>query len=131
MRSSFKDNVEFEKRQTESTRILEKYSDRVPIIVEKDPKSDVDDIDKKKYLVPKDLTMGQFMFVIRKRIKLSSEKAIYMFINNTLPPSSAFLSTLYEEHKDDDGFLYLTYSGENYFGSEAFNGKISNDRSYI
>ena len=28
----------------------------------------LDDIDKCKYLVPKDMTMGQFLFVIRKRI---------------------------------------------------------------
>ncbi|KAF3792653.1 Autophagy-related protein 8d [Nymphaea thermarum] len=27
------------------------------------------------------------------------------------------MSTIYEEHKDDDGFLYMTYSGENTFGA--------------
>lgn len=121
MRSAFKDNVDFESRKTESARILDKYPDRIPIIVEKEAKSDVTDIDKKKYLVPKDLTMGQFIFVIRKRIRLPPEKAIYMFINNTLPPSAAFMSSLYQEHHDDDGFLYLTYSGENYFGADAAN----------
>ena len=116
MKSAFKENMDYESRKTESGRILEKYPDRIPIIVEKESKSDVVDIDKKKYLVPKDLTMGQFIFVIRKRIKLPPEKAIYMFINNTLPPTATFMSSLYEDHKDEDGFLYLTYSGENYFG---------------
>lgn len=43
------------------------------------------DIDKKKYLVPSDLTVGQFVYVIRKRIKLSPEKGIFIFINNVLP----------------------------------------------
>ena len=26
------------------------------------------------------------------------------------------MATVYEEHKDEDGFLYITYSGENTFG---------------
>jgi GABA(A) receptor-associated protein len=44
------------------------------VIVERAPKSDIAEIDKKKYLVPMDLTVGQFVYVIRKRIKLSPEK---------------------------------------------------------
>jgi hypothetical protein len=27
----------------------------------------------------------------------------------------AMMSSIYEEHKDEDGFLYFTYSGENTF----------------
>ena len=26
------------------------------------------------------------------------------------------MSAIYEENKDEDGFLYMTYSGENTFG---------------
>lgn len=26
------------------------------------------------------------------------------------------MSDIYEDHKDEDGFLYITYSGENTFG---------------
>jgi hypothetical protein len=70
----------------------------------------VPDIDKKKYLVPADLTVGQFVYVIRKRIKLSAEKAIYIFVNNVLPPTAAYMSALYDEHKDEDGFLYIKYT---------------------
>ena len=29
---------------------------------------------------------------------------------------SASMGQVYEEHKDDDGFLYIAYSGENTFG---------------
>ncbi len=57
------------------------------VIVEKAEKSDIPDIDKKKYLVPSDLTVGQFVYVIRKRIKLSPEKAIFIFVKNVLPPT--------------------------------------------
>lgn len=38
-----------------------------------------------RYLVPADLTVGQFVYVIRKRIKLPPEQAIFIFINDRLP----------------------------------------------
>ncbi|CAH2063350.1 unnamed protein product [Thlaspi arvense] len=117
-KSSFKQDHDFEKRNAEALRIREKYPDRVPVIVEKAEKSDITNIDKKKYLVPADLTVGQFVYVIRKRIQLSAEKAIFIFVDNVLPPTGAMMSTIYEEKKDDDGFLYVSYSGENTFGSK-------------
>ncbi|XP_054787541.1 autophagy-related protein 8C-like isoform X2 [Prosopis cineraria] len=116
-KSSFKLDNPLEKRLEESARIREKYPDRIPVIVERADRSDIADVDKKKYLVPGDLSVGQFVYVIRKRIKLSAEKAIFVFINNILPPTAALMSAIYEEHKDEDGFLYMTYSGENTFGS--------------
>ena len=106
----------FEKRLHESTRIRGKYPDRIPVIVEKAINSKIQDIDKSKYLVPTDLTIGQFVYVIRKRIKISQEQAIFIFINNILPPTAALLSEMYEVHKNSDGFLYVIYSGENTFG---------------
>ncbi|CAH9119344.1 unnamed protein product [Cuscuta europaea] len=115
-KSSFQLDHPLERRQAESSRIREKYPDRIPVIVEKAERSDIPDIDKKKYLVPADLTVGQFVYVVRKRIKLGAEKAIFVFVKNTLPPTAAMMSGIYEENKDEDGFLYMTYSGENTFG---------------
>lgn len=98
-------------------RILEKYPARVPVICERAEGSDVENIDKKKYLVPSNLTVGQFVYVIRKRMKLNPEKAIFVFVNDKILPSTgSLMSGLYGEHKEDDGFLYVTYSGENTFG---------------
>lgn len=108
--------VPFEKRIVEARRILAKYPDRIPVICEKADRSDIPDIDKKKYLVPADLTVGQFIYVIRKRIKLPPERAIFIFVNNVIPPTASLMSTIYEEQKDEDSFLYITYSGENTFG---------------
>ncbi|KVH95513.1 Autophagy protein Atg8 ubiquitin-like protein [Cynara cardunculus var. scolymus] len=87
-KSSFKQEHDLEKRRAEAARIREKYPDRIPVIVEKAERSDVPNIDKKKYLVPADLTVG------------------------------AIMSAIYEEKKDEDGFLYVTYSGENTFGNQ-------------
>eukprot|EP00882_Tetradesmus_deserticola_P000304 GHRQ01000337.1.p2 GENE.GHRQ01000337.1~~GHRQ01000337.1.p2 ORF type:complete len:137 (+),score=55.97 GHRQ01000337.1:206-616(+) len=122
---TFKDEHPLEKRQAEAARIRDKYPDRIPVIVEKAEKSDIPDIDKKKYLVPSDLTVGQFVYVIRKRIKLSPEKAIFIFVKNVLPPTAALMSSVYEDHKDEDGFLYITYSGENTFGSSDSSSEVA------
>eukprot|EP00699_Malawimonas_sp_californiana_P001263 EC715228.1.p2 GENE.EC715228.1~~EC715228.1.p2 ORF type:complete len:138 (+),score=29.92 EC715228.1:49-414(+) len=118
-KQSFKQEFTLEKRKAEAERIRQKYPDRIPVICEKAKKSDLPDIDKKKYLVPGDLTVGQFVYVIRKRIKLTPEKAIFIFVNNVLPPTAALMSVLYDEQKDEDGFLYITYSGENTFGEDS------------
>jgi len=116
--SAFKNANSFDKRLNESERVRAKYPDRIPIIVEKSTTntSDIPNIDKRKYLVPRDLTVGQFVYVIRKRIKLRPEQAIFVFVKNVLPPTSCMLSEIYEEYRDEDNFLYITYSSENTFG---------------
>ena len=112
----FKEEHDFEKRKEEAIKIRNKHPDRIPVIVEKAARSDIATVDKKKYLVPANLTMGQFVYVIRKRIDLSPETAIFIYVDNVLPLTSSAMSLIYEEHKDEDGFLYVTYSAENTFG---------------
>ena len=82
--------INAEKRKSEAERIRAKYPDRVPVICEKADRSDIPDIDKKKYLVPADLTVGQFHYVIRKRIQLAPEKALFLFCSNTIPPNAKY-----------------------------------------
>ena len=106
----------FEERKQESTRINEKYPDRLPVIVKKDENSKLQNIDKEKYLVPKDMSLSQFVFVIRKRIKLEPANALFILINGNLVHGSKIMSNVFEEHKQDDGFLYVTYTSENTFG---------------
>jgi len=100
----------------ESGRILEKYPNRIPIIVNKRRDSKIADIGKSKFLVQKDMAMNQFIYVIRKRLKLKPSEAIFVTINNEMCTSSEILSDIYDRHKNTDGFLYVTYSSENTFG---------------
>ncbi|KAI3910789.1 hypothetical protein MKW98_030597 [Papaver atlanticum] len=57
-------------------------------------RSEIPNIDKKKYLVPADLTVEKFIYLIRKRIKFSAEKAILIFVDNVLPPTVTIFSKL-------------------------------------
>jgi len=111
----WKNEHSFEKRYNDARRVKDKYPYRVPVICEQGD-NNIDILDKRKYLVPTDLTLGQFMYVIRKRLTLAPEKAIFLFINNKMMPTAGLMGTIYEEEKDADEFLYVTYSGENTFG---------------
>jgi len=113
---SYKEMVDFEKRQLESSRILKKHPDRIPVIVEKVRGCKLPDIDKQKFLVPQDMTLGQFMYIIRKRIRLESSEALFVMIQNNLAPTNKPMCELFENLKDDDGFLYIVYTSENTFG---------------
>ena len=112
----FKDKHPFEKRLLESSRIMEKYPNRIPVICEC-VGGEVPDIDRKKYLVPSDLSMAGFLYVIRKRIKIKPEQSIYLFVGDSVMVAGCqIMGSVYAEHKDLDGFLYTCYSGENTFG---------------
>jgi len=118
MTNNFKKKHTFEERKTESTKIIAKYEERIPIIVYKDPKcKNLQEINKNKFLAPVDLTLGQFLCVIRKRIELGDAEALFVFVNEeTLAPTSKTIGALYNDYKDEDGFLYMLYCSENVFG---------------
>ena len=109
-------NHPLDSRTKESQKILLKYPTRIPIIVEKSNNCLLNDIDKKKYLVPKDMTMSQFIFVIRKRIQLEPSQSLFIMVDHRLVRSNDHLGDIYDDRKNEDGFLYVTYSSENTFG---------------
>ena len=113
--NNFKSKHPFEKRLEESTRITEKYPDRIPVICER-ISIDIPEIDRKKFLCPDDLSLANFMYVIRKRLKLTPEKSIYLFINGKLINNTKLLAQIYENEKEKDGFLYIQYASESTFG---------------
>ncbi len=113
----FKKNNSFSKRKNNCDSILQKYPDRLPVIVEKDKSaSSLNNIDKNKFLVPYEITLGQFLHIIRQRCKLDASQSLYLFCGNILPPTSQTIGNIYQEQKDEDGFLYITYCSENTFG---------------
>lgn len=119
----FKKKYDTVHRSKESAQIRAKYPDRVPVICEVHNKADFGGetpikLDKSKYLVPSDLTAVQFLYVIRKRLKLTPEKAAFLFVGdkNSLLTSGQLMSEVYQEYADEDGFIYTWVSSENSFG---------------
>ncbi len=105
-------------RKAESARMLTKYPERICAYVQREKKETVlPEIVKNKYLIPTNITIGQLIYVIRKRIKLPSEAALFIFVNNSIMPAvSETLGEVYKKYASDDGFLYITYAQENTFG---------------
>lgn len=108
---------EYLERLKTSQVILEKYPNRVPLIIQPS-KNDRDSfpIDKSKYITPRDLSLMQLQQIIRKRVHFPAEKALFMFINNKIYPITSLVGAIYDTNKDADGFLYVTYCQESTFG---------------
>ena len=116
--ADFKSRTSLSARIAESERIRQRFPGRVPVIVEKASRAaDVAAIPKCKFLAPENMTMGQFIYVIRKNLSLPPEKALFLFVGDMLPTTATLMSELYFYHKDQyDGFLYIKYSSESTFG---------------
>ena len=118
--NSFKKNNSFDERLRESNRILLKYPDRVPIIVDNEVKNNHNNTClKQKYLVPKNITISQFMFVLRKRFRIDANQGLYMIINGIIPASNCSINHIYENYKDPDNFLYIILKTESTFGNDV------------
>jgi hypothetical protein len=113
----------FYAKKTEADRILNKYTDRLPVIVTKNKLcKDIETIDKIKYLVPLDLTVYKFSYVLRNRLNLPSHQAFIIYqvdpYTNTkrFLNGSSLMAEVYDNYKSPDGFLYIEYDSENTFG---------------
>ncbi len=98
-------------RKSESTRILKKYPNMVPIILEKSDQSNINDIEKHSYIFPRAVTFSAVIIKIRKLLNIPSSRSLYFFINNQkVPRTTDNLGDLYRIYKDKDLFLYITYT---------------------
>merc|ERR1711976_1043262 len=102
MNWQFKADHPLEQRMAESSKIRSKYPDRIPVIVQKVETSNIERIDKRKYLVPSDITAAQFMWIIRKRINLDAERAIFLFVDKMVPQSRFVQSSVEQCDSDSD-----------------------------
>lgn len=111
----FKNTFTFRQRQNESSGILKKYPDRIPVIVETRKGLGLE-LDKHKYLVPSDMTIGQFIYVIRKRMSVPATMGVYVFFGGQMVQTAGLMSSTYKNVMDEDGFMYGLVATENTFG---------------
>ena len=108
---SYQQQVDFGTRKTEVDRIKAKWPGKIPIILEKDSRSEIKTLSKSKFLCPDDYTLQQFQACIRKKIHLPQHVSLYFFVNGkTLPASESSVSQIYQDSASEDGFLYILYS---------------------
>ena len=147
MNWQYKHEHSFEQRRFESERIRRRYPDRVPVIVQPFHTSSTTSsilsnslfrsftssssattascydttiarLENEKFLVPSELSFGQFAYNIRRRLRLRAEHALFFYIGShgKQPMLSSTMDVLYNDNKDVDGFLYVCYADEKVFG---------------
>lgn len=65
------------------------------------------------------------LIFLRNRMTLMPNQAFYLLINNSgIASMSLTMAQLYKDHKDEDGFLYMTYASQEMFGHcQAYNNR--------
>lgn len=117
--ADFKERHTLEQRIAMSGAMRLKYPSRVPLVVQQSPGGRLDHISQEKYLVPGETTIAQIIYIIRRRIDLAPEQALFVFMGRQIPPASDLIKDVYKREADPDGLLYITYSGESTFGGRA------------
>eukprot|EP00397_Hematodinium_sp_SG-2012_P033836 GEMP01036212.1.p1 GENE.GEMP01036212.1~~GEMP01036212.1.p1 ORF type:complete len:130 (+),score=21.12 GEMP01036212.1:119-508(+) len=116
----FEKEIPFEKRANECKKILERYPNRIPVVCEAIPnaKTTLPPLEKKKFLVPQKMVLGQFSVVIKNQLRVeNSTVSLYFSLKDrSSPVSTTPLHNLYSRKKSEDGFLYLYFSEETAFG---------------
>lgn len=115
---SFKDQRSLGSRKQEVADIRQRFPSKIPVIVERYAKEkNLPLLDKTKFLVPQELTMSQFVSIVRNRLQISACQSFYLLVNNrSMANLSKTLSDVYAEFHDEDGFLYITYASQEMFG---------------
>uniref|UniRef100_A0A672N584 Microtubule-associated proteins 1A/1B light chain 3C-like n=1 Tax=Sinocyclocheilus grahami TaxID=75366 RepID=A0A672N584_SINGR len=94
-------------KKNETTVIVERYlrEKKLPLL------------DKTKFLVPHELTLGQFLSLLRSKIVLEASQALHLLISGkNMSCLSASMGEVYSQFRDPDGFLYITYASQDMFG---------------
>lgn len=120
----------FSKRKAIAERILDRYRDRVPILIQRADKSALTLLTHRKYIVPRDIAVGKFMHELRTSLKLQSYQSLFLLVDqhdeksfslnlwnkSIVPLTTELMGSLYNRYRSDDYFLHLTYTEENTFG---------------
>ncbi|XP_051276901.1 uncharacterized protein map1lc3cl [Dicentrarchus labrax] len=115
----FKQRKCLETRKDEVCSIRSKFPNKLPVIVERYIREQtLPLLDKSKFLVPFELTLGQFLCLLRNKIALDSTQALFLLVaEKSMSCMSSSMGEVYSRHRDTDGFLYITYASQEMFGA--------------
>ncbi len=117
MEFKYKKAKDLKERKEESEKVRNEHPGKICIICEKAPKSQLPDIEKTKYLINEEFTLNQFTQIIRKKLKIEKEEALFFLVNGKKSLSgNDSMFNIYNQYKDEDGFLYIAYAAEEVWG---------------
>uniref|UniRef100_A0A3Q1GG79 Microtubule-associated protein 1 light chain 3 gamma, like n=1 Tax=Acanthochromis polyacanthus TaxID=80966 RepID=A0A3Q1GG79_9TELE len=104
-------------RKDEVCSIRSKFPNKLPVIVERYIREKtLPLLDKTKFLVPFDRLSDCLPF--RNKIALDSTQALFLLVaEKSMSCMSSSMGEVYSQHRDTDGFLYITYASQEMFGA--------------
>ena len=118
MEFQYKINNSLDNRKSQYRKVIENHPDSVPVILERAKGCTINKTIKTKYILSKELTIAEFVKIIREKLELNPDRALFFLVNgkHSLTMTEE-LGHAYEKYKDkNDGFLYMTYSEEMVYG---------------
>ncbi len=117
MEFKYKKAKTLEERKEECEKVKKDHPGKICLICEKAPKSQLPDIEKTKYLLKEDINLVQFTQIIRNKLKIEKESALFFLVNGKKSLSgNDTMINIYNKYKDVDGFLYVAYAAEEVWG---------------
>ncbi|XP_072278791.1 microtubule-associated protein 1 light chain 3 gamma-like [Pyxicephalus adspersus] len=115
---SFKLRKRLDSRIHEVNRVKTRFPCKIPVIVERSSREkQLPQLQKIKFLVSPEITMGQFVNMIRSRLSLLPSHSLCVMVDERqLASLSMTMLEVYTAHRDQDGFLYMTYMSHEVFG---------------
>lgn len=109
-------NAQVSNQEVEAIR--HRFPNKVPLYVERYVRErEVPVLGRNKFLVPQELTMSQFLYIIRTKMKLRESQALYLLVNDkVLASHSMTMAQAYEQFRHKDGYLHITYAAQQVFG---------------
>ena len=113
-RMRYADRYPLEARVAAVRRAETRRPDRVAAVIESD--GQLPAMPNDKFLLPMDLTGAQLSYIIRRRLTLQKESALFLLCDGRLVAASTTMRELRARHASADGFVYIEYTAENSFG---------------
>jgi GABA(A) receptor-associated protein len=97
----YKNSVPVSKRKADAERVLLKYPDYIPVIIDKSEEISKL-ITKQKFLVPRNVSCAHLLNTIRmmSNNKINPSQALFLFCNNILVMPQDSIEYLYNKYKD-------------------------------
>ena len=106
-----------EEKRTKLSKLLEKNPNKIPLIFEKHPLSKLNVDKNMKFISTRNIKLAHFSKQIREMINLSADSSIFFSCKNLkVIKHDILVGDLYDQYKDEDGFLYVQFREVESFG---------------
>mmetsp|Transcript_15993 Transcript_15993/g.15918 ORF Transcript_15993/g.15918 Transcript_15993/m.15918 type:complete len:122 (-) Transcript_15993:680-1045(-) len=102
----YKESIPFQVRKASYDKMMQENPGKYPAVLLKGNNCKYN-IPLHKFALEGSMTMGTFLYTVRRYFKLSSKQGVYLYLCDTLPMLNAKISELHQRCADEDGCLYF------------------------